>query len=69
MIVEWSLRIQPFLLGTSATQRRQKCHSKDVINVYRINPVVMGFQMKICLILFFLVDYGNVFCPSANELQ
>ena len=30
MIFECSLRIQPFLLGTSATQRRQKCHSKDV---------------------------------------
>ena len=25
--------------------------------------------MKMCLILFLLVDYGNVFCSSANECQ
>ena len=36
------------------------------INVYIINPVVMGFQMQISSIL---VDFGKVFCSSANEPQ
>ena len=37
------------------------------INVYIINPVVMGFQIQICPI--FLVDFGKVLCSSANKLQ
>ena len=29
----------------------------------------MEFQMQICSILFFLVDFGKVLCVSTNELQ
>ena len=35
------------------------------INVYIINPVVMVFVRFTCL----LVDFGKVFCSSANNLQ
>ena len=40
------------------------------INVYIINPVVMGFQNANLLnFTFLLVDFGKVLCSSANELQ
>ena len=35
-----------------------------------INPVVLGFQMQICLNFTFpLDDFGKVLCLSANVLQ
>ena len=41
------------------------------INVYIINPVVLGFQMQICSILHFSwsILVLKVLCSSANELQ
>ena len=40
------------------------------INVYIINPVVIGFQIEICSIfMFLLVDFGKVLYLSVNELQ
>ena len=35
------------------------------INVYIMNPVVMDLSNFACL----LVDFGEVLCSSANELQ
>ena len=35
-----------------------------------IIQVIMGFQMQICsMFAFLLVDFGEVLCSSANELQ
>ena len=43
---------------------------KTSINVYIINPVVIGFQIEICSIFrFLLVDFGKVLYLSVNELQ
>ena len=70
MIVECNLRIQPFLLGTSATQRRQKCHTKDVNQCLHYKSGCHGVpNEKLFDFMFLLVYYGNVLCSSANELQ
>ena len=59
-------------LGTFREEERLRLSGRNSIlmtqiNVYIINPVVMGFQIQICPI--FLVDFGKVLCSSANELQ
>ena len=70
MIVECNLRIQSFLLGTCATQRRQKCHTKDVNQCLHNKSGSHGAKnVNLLDFMFLLVDYGNVLCPSANELQ
>ena len=71
-----SLRKQTFCLvhrrwGTFREEERLRLSDRNsilmtYINVYIINPVVMGFQMQICSIL---VDFGKVLCSSANEAQ
>ena len=71
-----SLRKQTFRLvhrrwGTFREEERLRLSDRNsilmtYINVYIINPVVMGFQMQICSIL---VDFGKVLCSSANEPQ
>ena len=62
-------------LGTFRAEERLPLSDRNSIlmtqiSVYRINPVVMGFQ-KINLSNFkcLLVDFGKVLCLSANELQ
>ena len=70
MIVKCSLRIQPFLLRTSATQRRQKCHTKDVNQCLHNKSGSHGVpNVNLFDFMFLLVDYGNLLCSSANELQ
>ena len=70
MIVECSLRIQPFLLGTFATQRRQRCYTKDVNQCLHNKSGSHGVpNVKLFDFMFLLVDYGNDLCSSANELQ
>ena len=71
-----SLRKQTFRLvhrrwGTFREEERLRLSDRNsilmtYINVYIINPVVMGFQMQICSSL---VDFGKVLCSSANEPQ
>ena len=62
--------MQPFLLGTSATQRRQKCHTKDVNQCLRNKSGCHGVpNVKLSDFMFLLVCYGNVLCSSANELK
>ena len=39
------------------------------VNVYIINPVVMGFQLNLSNFVCLLVDSGKVLCSSANEHQ
>ena len=40
------------------------------INVYIINPVVMGApNANLFNFTFILVDFGKAFCSSANELH
>ena len=40
------------------------------INVYLINPVVMGFQnVNLLNFRFLLIDFGKVLCSSANKLR
>ena len=48
----------------SAT-KGQKFHTDDANQCLQINPVVIGFQIYFCL----LVDFGEVLCSCANELQ
>ena len=70
MIVECSLVIQPFLLGTSATQRQQKFHTNDVNQCLHNKSGSHGVaNVSLFDFMFLLVDYGNVLCSSANELQ
>ena len=72
MIVECNLRIQSFLLGTCATQRRQKgCKDTKDVNQCLHNKSGSHGAKNVNLFdfMFLLLDYGNVLCPSANELQ
>ena len=75
-----SLRKQPFLLaprrwGCFHEEERLRLSDRNSIlmtqiNVYIINPVVMGFQTQVCSIFtFLLVDFGKILCSPANELQ
>ena len=57
-------------LGTFRAEERLRLSGKHSIvmtqiNIYIINPVVMVFVRFTCL----LVDFGKVFCSSANKLQ
>ena len=51
----------------------QKFHTDDAINVFIINPVVMGFQIRICPILCvfwsILVKYCVHLPTSPSETQ
>ena len=53
---------------TAVSPRSSPLRTK--INVYIINPVVMGFPMQnLFNFTFLLVDFGKVLCLSANDLQ
>ena len=76
-----SLLKHPFLtssspLGTFRAEERLRLRGRNSIlmtqiNVFIINPVVMGFQIWICTILlvFWSILHGKVLCSSAHELQ
>ena len=61
-------------LGTFRTEERLQLSGRNSIlmtqiNVYIINPAVMGFQIQICPILRLFWSILVVLCSSANELQ